>query len=60
MEQFLLVLFYFFIVVVAIQVVYYLFIFGKFSFAKPQENKQKHIPISVLVCAKNEEENLKN
>lgn len=59
MEQFLLILFYFFIAVVTIQVIYYLFIFGKFSFAKPEENKIKHIPISVLVCAKNEEENLK-
>lgn len=59
MEQFLLILFYFFIAVVTIQVVYYLFIFGKFSFAKQEENKVKHIPISVIVCAKNEEENLK-
>ncbi|MES2811725.1 MAG: glycosyltransferase [Bacteroidota bacterium] len=59
MEQFLLILFYFFIAVVTIQVVYYLFLFGKFSFAKPEENKVKHLSISVLVCAKNEEENLK-
>ena len=34
--------------------------FGKFSFAKPQVSKQKKIPISVIVCAKNEEENVKN
>lgn len=59
MEQFLLFLFYFFIGVVAIQIVYYLFIFGKFSFSKQEENSVKHIPVSVLVCAKNEEENLK-
>ncbi|WP_136668299.1 glycosyltransferase [Flavobacterium sp. H122] len=59
MELFLLILFYFFIAIVTIQVVYYLFIFGKFSFAKPQESKEKHISISVVVCAKNEEENLK-
>lgn len=59
MELFLLILFYFFLAVVAVQVVYYLFIFGKFSFAKPQETKEKHIPVSVIVCAKNEEENLK-
>lgn len=59
MELFLLILFYFFITIVTIQVVYYLFIFGKFSFAKPQESKEKHLPISVVVCAKNEEANLK-
>ena len=59
MELFLLVLFYFFLAVVAVQMVYYLFIFGKFSFGKPQVTKEKHIPVSVLVCAKNEEENLK-
>jgi len=34
-------------------------IFGKFSFAKPQTATPKRIPISVIVCAKNEEENIK-
>ena len=33
---------------------------GKFSFAKPQTVTPKKIPISVIVCAKNEEENVKN
>lgn len=59
MEQFLLVLFYIFIGITFIQIVYYLFIFGKFSFAKPQESTQKHLSVSVVVCAKNEEENVK-
>lgn len=59
MEQFLLVLFYFFILVVVVQTVYYFFIFGKFSFGNHKEGKPKNIPISVLVCAKNERENLK-
>lgn len=59
MEQILLFTLYFFIAVVTIQVVYYGFIFGKFSFSKSEKNAPKHIPISVLVCAKNEEENLK-
>lgn len=49
-----------FIVVVFIQFIYYVVIFGKFSFAKPQNSTPKRIPISVIVCAKNEEENVKN
>ena len=51
--------FYFFIVIVAIQFFYYLVIFGKFAYAKKQKNSLKKIPISVIVCAKNEEENVK-
>lgn len=54
------VLFYIFIAIVTIQFVYYILIFGKFSFAKPQNNTPKKLPISVIVCAKNEEENVKN
>src|SRR3970040_659148 len=50
--------FYAFIVIVAIQLVYYLFIFGKFAFAKPQKSTPKRISISVIVCAKNEAENV--
>ncbi|ABQ03258.1 glycosyltransferase [Flavobacterium johnsoniae] len=55
----LITLFYFFIAVVFIQLFYYLGIFGKFAFAKPQEVTPKNIPVSVIVCAKNEEENVK-
>jgi len=48
-----------FIVIICIQFIYYLFIFGSFAFHK---NKQKHNkfnkPVSVLICAKNEEENI--
>jgi len=58
MELFLLVIFYFFISIVLIQTVYYLFIFGKFSFGKIEKNTPKHIPVSVIVCAKNEEKNI--
>ena len=54
------VLFYIFIVVVIIQIIYYLFIFGKFSFLKKQEITPKNIPISVIICAKNESKNLKS
>ena len=49
---------YFFIVVVVIQLSYYLFVFGKFAFAKAQKSTPKKIPISVIVCAKNEAENV--
>ncbi|OHT44529.1 glycosyltransferase [Flavobacterium tructae] len=55
----LITLFYFFIAIVFIQIFYYLGIFGKFAFGKPQEIAPKKIPVSVIVCAKNEEENVK-
>jgi len=55
----LITLFYFFIAIVVIQVFYYLGIFGKFAFAKPQDITSKKLPVSVIVCAKNEEENVK-
>lgn len=51
---------YFFIVIVAVQISYYLGVFGKFAFAKAQKTTPKNIPISVVVCAKNEEENVAN
>jgi glycosyltransferase involved in cell wall biosynthesis len=54
------VIFYLFIAVVIIQLIFYMVIFGKFSFAKPKKVTPKKIPISVIVCAKNEEENVKN
>lgn len=50
--------FYLFIVVVAIQLFYYLVIFGKFAYSKTQKSNPKRIPVSVIVCAKNEEENV--
>lgn len=56
----LLILLCIFIAVVVIQFLYYVVFFGKFSFAKPQTSTPKRVPISVIVCAKNEEENVKN
>lgn len=52
------VLFYVFIAIVVVQLIYYIGIFSKFSFAKPAQNTPKKIPISVIVCAKNEAENV--
>lgn len=52
------ILFYLFIGIVAVQMFYYLFVFGKFAFLKLQKSTPKKVPISVIVCAKNEEENV--
>lgn len=52
-------IFYFFIAIVVVQLFYYLGAFGKFAFAKPQHVTPKKLPVSVIVCAKNEEENVK-
>jgi glycosyltransferase involved in cell wall biosynthesis len=52
------ILFYLFIGIVAIQLFYYLFVFGKFAYMKSQKSAPKKVPISVIVCAKNEEENV--
>jgi glycosyltransferase involved in cell wall biosynthesis len=52
--------FYAFIVVVIIQVTFYLIIFQKFAFLKPEKKRRKTVPVSVIVCAKNEAENLLN
>ncbi|NNK73362.1 MAG: glycosyltransferase [Flavobacteriaceae bacterium] len=52
-------LFYIFILIILIQIVFYGFIFMRFGLHKPELPKLKNIKISVLVCAKNEAENLK-
>ena len=52
-------LFYTFIVVVFIQVFFHIFFFGKFAFLNPKKKAQKNIAVSVIICAKNEAENLK-
>jgi glycosyltransferase involved in cell wall biosynthesis len=56
----LILILYFFIAVVAIQILFYLGVFGKFAFAKAQKIVPKRISISVIVCAKNEGENVAN
>ena len=48
-----------FIVIFCIQFIYNIFIFGAFSFAKKKEsNSNFQQPVSVIICAKNEAENL--
>lgn len=44
-------------IVLFIQLVYYWGIFSRFSFAKPIVNGEYTLPVSVLICAKNEAEN---
>ena len=51
--------FYAFLLVVIIQVFYYLIIFSRFAFSKVENNTTKNISVSVIVCAKNEADNLK-
>ena len=53
-------IFYGFIIVVIIQIVYYIFFFSKFAFLQPKKERIKNMPVSVIICAKNEAENLQN
>ncbi|GAB1856735.1 glycosyltransferase [Flavobacteriaceae bacterium MHTCC 0001] len=54
------VAFYALIVVVLIQVFFFLHLFRKFAYFKENEiNKNSETPVSVIICAKNEAENLK-
>lgn len=53
------ILLYVFIAITSIQLVYYLLVFSRFSFSKNQKTTQNNIPVSILICAKNESENLK-
>jgi glycosyltransferase involved in cell wall biosynthesis len=53
------VLFYCFIVVTLIQLLYYFIFLNYFSLQRPEASKLKNVPVSIIVCAKNEAENLK-
>lgn len=53
------IIFYVFAGVALLQVSYYLVLLGKFAFAKAQTANPKRIPVSVIVCAKNEAEKVK-
>lgn len=53
------IIFYAFILITIIQIVYFAGVFGKFAFAKPQAATPKRIPVSVIVCAKNEAEKMR-
>ncbi|TXD84640.1 glycosyltransferase [Subsaximicrobium wynnwilliamsii] len=53
------VIFYAFIAVVCVQIYYYTVVFGRFSALKTKKAAFKTPPVSVIVCAKNEADNLK-
>ncbi len=52
------ILFYVFIAIAAIQIIYYLLVFGQFAFGKIIRPNPKRVPVSVIVCAKNEADNV--
>lgn len=52
-------LFYSFLIIFLIQVAYYAVLFLRFGLSKINKPSKKNIGISVLICAKNESENLK-
>lgn len=48
-----------FTVIFCIQFIYYIFIFGSFSFSRKKTNENNfNLPVSVIICAKNEAKNL--
>jgi len=53
------IIFYAFIVVVFIQLSFYTLFLTKFALSKYKKSSKKNISISVIICAKNEAENLK-
>jgi glycosyltransferase involved in cell wall biosynthesis len=52
------IIFYSFVVVVCIQVMYYGVLFGSFAFKKQKKTTPENLPVSVIICAKNEAKNL--
>jgi len=53
------ILFYTFLIAVGIQLFYYVFLFGAFSFTKTTAINKSNLPVSIIIAAKNEAENLK-
>lgn len=49
-----------YLILFAVQVFYYLFFFSRLSFYNPKELKHKYEPVSIIICAKNERDNLLN
>ncbi|UYW01656.1 glycosyltransferase [Flavobacterium agricola] len=56
--MFLDILLYIFIGIIVLQFIYYIGIFSVFSFKKAEKKNPNHVPVSVIVCAKNEAENV--
>jgi cellulose synthase/poly-beta-1,6-N-acetylglucosamine synthase-like glycosyltransferase len=49
-----------FCIVIIIQLYYYFFLFGKFSFLKQNNKSDQQLNVSVIICAKNEAKNLES
>jgi glycosyltransferase involved in cell wall biosynthesis len=58
-NNFLLVLFYVFSSAAAIQLFYYLFFYLSVNFYRSPESKKTNQPVSVIICARNEADNLR-
>jgi len=54
------IIFYIFVFVVLIQVIFYIIFLVRFALIKPKKETPKNIAVSVLICAKNEAENLQH
>lgn len=52
------ILFIVFLVIVGIQLIYYLAFLFSFSIQREETKPKKHIPLSIIICAKNEANNL--
>lgn len=47
------------VAVIVLQLVYYVLIFGKFAYSGISKSTPKRIPVSVIVCAKNEQDHVR-
>lgn len=54
------ILFYCFVAIAVIQALYYLGFLNYFATQKPSKGKSYNIALSVIICAKNEDKNLKH
>jgi poly-beta-1,6-N-acetyl-D-glucosamine synthase len=59
------IIFWIFITAFVIQMIYWLFLFSKLAFYKPEVAEdlvleKEEIPVSIIICARNEEKNLQN
>jgi len=48
-----------FCIVVFVQIFFYIFLFGKFAFSTSERVNFNNVPVSLIICAKNEINNLK-
>lgn len=53
------IIFFSYCIIVAVLIFYYVYFFSKLAFYEPTHNKnQSVVPLSIIVCAKNEEKNI--